>query len=281
MKRHISTSVAGLCVLGLAQLPGCSSTGVGNPSVPTDTGTLSLAIVGDELEAAEGSAEQAVAEPGDAGSALPEPLPRGSLERAVLVIGSVRWTPCDEAAAVITQSGPFIVDLLAGETRPALPRFEVPAGGLCGFEAPLAPARSSAELLGRSLWFSGTRADGVRFVLFADVRATLRVRALAGPGAAAEQAQSWGGEGDLSLLWALRPRRWAAARELDEAEAIPSEGRRTIVIDADRHPLLFAAIRARLASQSALYLDRDGNGALDPGDRAAGEIGTATTAPED
>lgn len=272
MKR-ISGTITRLCALGMALLPGCSSTGVGNPGVPTDTGTLSLAIVGDELEdgSTEGGEQQA--EPGDAGTATPEPLPRGSLERAVLVIGSVRWMPCDEAAPVITQSGPFIVDLLAGETRPALPRFEVPAGGLCGFEAPLAPARSSAEILGRSLWFSGTRADGVRFVLFADMRATLRVRAV--------REQSWGGEGDLSVLWAMRPRRWAAARELDDAETVTSEGRRTIVIDADRHPLLFAAIRARLASQSALFFDRDGNGALDPSDRSEGEIGAATTDPED
>lgn len=269
MKRSISRSIAGLCTLSLSLLLACSSTGVGNPGVPTDTGTLSLAIVADELD--DGSLQEPAA---DAGATVPpEPLPRGSLERAMLVLGSVRWIPCDETAAVITQSGPFIVDLLAGETRPPLPRFDVPEGGLCGFEAPLAPARSSVEILGRSLWFSGTRADGVRFVLFADMRATLRVRAA--------RQQSWGGDGDQALLWAMRPRRWAAARELDDAETTTGEGRRTVVIDADRHPLLFAAIRARLASQSALFFDRDGNGALDASDRSQGEIGTASTDPED
>lgn len=264
MKRSMSQIFAGLCTLGASLLTGCSSTGVGNPA----TGTLSLAIVGDELE------EEATADAqADAEAPAVEPLPRSSLERAVLVIGSVRWLPCDEAADAITQPGPFIVDLLAGETRPPLPRFEVPEGGLCGFEAPLAPARSSAEILGRSLWFSGTRADGVRFVLFADLRATLRGRAT--------REQVWGGAEDQTLLWAMRPRRWAAARELDDAEATTSEGRRTIVIDADRHPLLFAAIRTRLASQSALFFDRDGNGALDAEERSQGEIGAATTDPED
>ncbi|MEY2932526.1 MAG: hypothetical protein RL033_3275 [Pseudomonadota bacterium] len=257
-------------------LSACSSTGVGNPGATT--GTLSLAIVGDELDADQPTSDEPTSETGnvsDAG-ASPEtvtPLPRGSLERAVLVLGSVRWLPCDDTAPVITQSGPFIIDLIAGETRPPLPSIDVPEGGLCGFEAPLAPARGSAEILGRSLWFSGTRADGVRFVLFADMRATLRLRAARG--------QAWGGDGERALLWAMRPRRWAAARELDDAETTASDGRRTVVIDADRHPLLFALIRARLASQSALFFDRDGNGALDPSDRSEGDVGTGTTDPED
>jgi hypothetical protein len=261
----------------------CSSTGVGNPG-PASTGTLSLAIVSDdELEDAQPLQPVALAATGaDAGAALPgstdpqgliEPLPRGSLQRAVLVLGSVRWIPCDAAGEVITQSGPFIVDLLAGETRPALPTFAVPQGGLCGFEAPLAPARTSAEIVGRSLWFSGVRADGVRFVLFANMRATLRVRAPRG--------QAWGGGDDESLLWAMRPRRWAAAKELADAETSGTGGPRTLVIDADRHPLLFALIRARLASQSGMFFDRDRDGALDAAERSEGEVGTGTTDPEE
>lgn len=277
MKRTQLRTIASLAALLLSPLlSACSSTGVGNPGA---TGTLSLAIVGDELDGDEPTGE--TGNGSDAGAAPVDtvtPLPRGSLERAMLVLGSLRWLPCDETAPVITQSGPFLIDLIAGETRPPLPSFDVPVGGLCGFEAPLAPARGTAEILGRSLWFSGTRADGVRFVLFADMRATLRVRAARG--------QAWGvdgerGDGEQALLWAMRPRRWAAARELDEAETTASDGRRTLVIDADRHPLLFALIRARLASQSALFFDRDGNGALDPSDRSQGEIGAGTADPED
>jgi hypothetical protein len=44
---------------------------------------------------------------------------------------------------------------------------------------------------------------------------------------------------------------------------------------------LFALIRARLASQSGMFLDRDGNGVLDAADRSAGEVGTGTTDPEE
>jgi hypothetical protein len=254
---------------------GCGSTGVGNPVV--ETGTLSLAIVSDDdLDdaAPDGRTGEAAAELVGAPAAAPvEPLPRGALQRAVLVLGSVRWIPCDAAAQVVTQSGPFLVDLLGGETRPPLPPFQVPEGGMCGFEAPLAPARDSAEFLGRSLLFSGERADGVRFLLFANMRATLQVRAARG--------QAWAGAADQALLWALRPRRWAAAQELAEETPSESDGQRTLVIDVDRHPLLFALIRTRLASQSGMFLDRNGNGVLDAADRSAGEVGTGTTDPEE
>jgi hypothetical protein len=254
----------------LALALGCGSTGVGNPG---ETGTLSLAIVSDDDDTAlESSASSPATDASDATAAV-VPLPRGALERAVLVLGSVRWLPCDDAEPVITQSGPFLVDLVAGTTRPALPAFEVPAGGLCGFDAPLAPAREGGEFLGRSLLFSGTRADGVRFLLFANLRATLRVRAPRG--------EVWGGAGDQALLWAMRPRRWAAAQELDNEATSNGDGARTLVIDADRHPLLFALIRARLAAQSAMFFDRDHNGVLDAGDRSNGDVGTGTTDPDE
>ncbi len=255
-----------LLALGL----GCGSTGVGNPG---ETGTLSLAIVSDDDDTAlESSASSPATDASDATAAV-VPLPRGALERAVLVFGSIRWLPCDVAEPVITQSGPFLVDLVAGTTRPELPAFEVPAGGVCGFDAPLAPARDSAEFLGRSLLFSGTRADGVRFILFADLHATLRVRAPRG--------QAWSGKDEHELLWAMRPRRWAAAQELDNEAASDADGARTLVIDADRHPLLFALIRARLAAQSAMFFDRDHNGVLDAGDRSNGDVGTGTTDPDE
>jgi hypothetical protein len=257
----------------------CGSTGVGNPGpAGVDTGTLSLAIVSDDDDTAPEASAATTAPVASAdapdGSTPVEPLPRGAVERAVLVLGSVRWLPCDDSQPVITQSGPFLVDLIAGTTRPALPAFDVPSGGICGFDAPLAPARDSAEFLGRSLLFSGTRADGVRFLLFANMRATLRVRAPRG--------QVWGGaKEDQTLLWAMRPRRWAAAQELDNEATGDADGPRTLVIDADRHPLLFALIRARLAAQSAMFFDRDHNGVLDAEDRSDGEVGTGTTDPEE
>jgi hypothetical protein len=275
VKRTLHEASVWLVPLLLPAALACSSTGVGNPV----TGTLSLAIVSDDEDGP--AAEPAPAVLNDAaasalapdGSAPVEPLPRGSLQRAVLVLGSVRWLPCDASAEVVTQSGPFMVDLIAGETRPALPELRVPEGGLCGFDAPLAPGRS-AELLGRSLLFSGVRMDGVRFVLFANMRATLRVRPASG--------EVWGDAADhQALLWAMRPRHWAAAQELQNEDVSDAGGQRTLVIDADRHPLLWALIRARLASQSGMFLDRDGNGVLDAGERSAGEVGTGTTDPEE
>jgi hypothetical protein len=277
VKACIARAGSGLGRLLLPLALACGSTGVGNPSIP-ETGTLSLAIVSDdELDdaiAKPALSGDAAAEPIGEPESLPvEPLPRAALQRAVLVLGSVRWIPCNESAPVVTQSGPFLVDLIAGETRPALPEFTVPVGGLCGFEAPLAPARASAEFVGRSLLFSGVRADGVRFVLFANMRGTLRLRA--------GRDQSWGGGDDQSLLWAMRPRRWAAARELEAAETVDSDGQRTLVIDADRHPLLWALIRARLAAQSRMFFDRDQDGVLDADERSEGQVGTGTTDPEE
>src|SRR6185295_12574064 len=103
------------------------------------------------------------------------------------------------------------------------------------------------------------RMDGVRFVLFANMRATLRVRVASD--------EVWGvGNEHQRLLWAMRPRRWAGAQELLNESASEAGGQRTLVIDADRHPLLWALIRARLASQSGMFLDRDGNGVLDATD---------------
>jgi len=245
-----------LLALALPLACACGSTGVGNPY--EETGSLSLAIVSDD---ADGNASTDT-------TAL-EPLPRGALTRALIVFGSVSWLPCDPELDAVTQSGPFIVDLLAGETRPALPELALPRDGFCGFDAVLAPARDAADVAGRSLLFAGQRADGVRFLLFADLRATLRVRAADG--------DTWGAPREKqTLLWGMRPRRWASPQELaDEEPSQSTGGTRTLVIDADRHPLLFALIRARLASQSGLFFDADRNGALDAAERSAGAIGSA------
>jgi hypothetical protein len=235
----------------------CGSTGVGNPY--QETGSLSLAIVSDDAD------DDASAE-----ATAPEPLPRGALTRALIVFGSVSWLPCDPELDAVMQPGPFIVDLLAGETHPPLPELGVARGGFCGFDAVLAPARDAADVAGRSLLFAGQRADGVRFLLFADLRATLRVRAAEG--------DAWGApKQEQEFLWGMRPRRWASPAELaDEQPSESTSGTRTLVIDADRHPLLFALIRARLASQSGLFFDADRNGALDADERSAGAIGSAT-----
>ena len=234
---------------------GCSSTGVGNPG---PVAALSLAIVADDEEAPSGEPIE------------PELAP-GSLSQAVLVIGSVSTVPCDPEAASTLHAGPFVVDLLSGTTEPEVPAFDLPEGGICGLDAPLAPARDSAELGGRSFYFRGVRADGLEFIVFADLRVTLRMRV------AAETALGLD-EGSWGVVWAMRPRRWSAEAELGTARPLAwGNGRQTIVIDANRHPLLLAAIAARLGRQSGVFADPDRNGLLDAGERARGELGIGSS----
>jgi hypothetical protein len=256
-------------LLVLAAGTGCSSkdrervasTGVGNPYDDPETGTLALALVTDD-EAASASEMETL-------------LPEAGLDQAVLVLGSVTWLPCDPEDPGVVQEGPFVVDLLSGTTEPELPVFAVPARGMCGFDAALAPARDSAPLGARSLYFAGTRADGAEFMLFANVGATLRVRATTG--------QEWGADDNLRLLWAMRPRRWAAPMELDVAEPRVWNGgrRRTIVIDANRHPILLALIRSRLAGESSVFSDAGYDRALGESERAGEIIGTGSSETDD
>ena len=231
MKRALSMLEV-LAVLVCCGTAGCSSTGVGNPG--SENGTLELGIVA-----------------GDDGSDA-EALPSAALAQASLVLARIEWQPCDASEPPIVRQGPFIVDLLTGATTPEIPSVEAPPGGLCGFDAPLGPARDSAELAGKSLSFSGERDDGVRFLLFADMHATLRVQS--GDG------QSWAIPDERRpLVWQMRPRRWAQRADLDAAETSTWAGdRRIIRIDVNRHPLLFALIRARLGSESLLLDERSG-----------------------
>ena len=252
-------------LLALAAGTGCgtkdservASTGVGNPYDDPETGTLALALVADNEAGSSNDSDTS--------------LPASGLDQAILVLGSVTWRPCDSDEPSVAQEGPFVVDLLSGTTEPELPVLAVPAGGMCSFDAVLAPARDSAALGARSLYFAGTRADGVEFILFANIGATLRVRA--------PSDEEWGTDDNLRLLWAMRPRRWAAPMELDMSEPRVWNGgrRRTIVIDANRHPLLLSLIRARLASESSLFSDAGYDRALSESERGAEIIGTGST----
>lgn len=232
-----------------AALLGCNSTGVGNPP---RTDTVSMAIVADDET--EGVPSEA-----DGGGVAGENLSQGSLNHAVLVLGSIRWRACSNSNQITISDGPFIVDLITGESRPPLPDVAAPEGGFCGFDAPLSTAARSADLNGRSLFFSGVRADGVPFLLFSEMRAVLRVRAA--------QGQTWGHGAPLAVLWAMRPRSWASRMELADARVSPWGTRRAIVIDVDRNPLLFTLIRSRLAGLSQMFVDADADGFLDPEDR--------------
>ncbi|HET9933689.1 MAG TPA: hypothetical protein VFQ35_23450, partial [Polyangiaceae bacterium] len=222
-------------VLAACGPSGTSSTGVGNPSA-----SFSLSIVNDEEEAESGgtanlggAGESNAGAPNDAGApgvpADEVPLARGQIKNALLSIGELRFLPCVSGVPVEVVTMPFIVDLVEKRTYPALPKIRDVEGGYCGIEARLAPARRDPSLVGRSLFFSGTRADGTRFLLYADMQAKLRLRAPAGLPMAGPTP---------NLVWAMRPRRWLTKAEVDSADTEMVEGLRTIVIDVDRHPLL-------------------------------------------
>jgi hypothetical protein len=115
-------------------------------------------------------------------------------------------------------------------------------------------------LAGRSVYFDGVRADGTPFLVYANLQATLRVRARPGV--------SWNppaGE-KHSVFWALRPRHWVDWDELNSLSAAEDDSGR-LIIDIERHPLLIRAIRSRLGGSSTLYDDANADDVFDPDDR--------------
>lgn len=260
----------------------CNSTGVGNPAPASLQLSITrddepVAVVGGargDVDAsggaggvggvtAEGGAtsEGGVTSEGGAGGQSTA-LPRASIEDALLVIGEVRFLPCELGESVVVAPGPFLVDLVRGGTSPDIPAVLVPAGGFCGLDAPLVPAQAPSRLVGRSVYFGGTRADGTPFRFYADVEATLRVRARAGIRWDAVATST------RSVFWALRPRQWLEPNELDALEAAQLDDG-TGAIDIERHPVLLRAIRARLAGRSTLYDDANDDDLFDDGDRSA------------
>lgn len=233
--RVLAAWIIVLCALG------CNSTGVGNPSDPA---TASLALVNDST-----------AEPNATDT---DQLDTAQLKHAVLVFGKLEFIACDSSEKNVSLAGPFVVDLAQNRIVPAIPAIAVPDAGFCGIDATLAPATAPAALAGRSIYFSGTRSDGTLFLLFADMPGTLRLR----------QREDLAWTTDHPWLWAFRPRRWLSLAELDAsvAEADTALGQ-VVVINANRHPLLFSAIRARLAGRSSLHLDLNGNLELDNDER--------------
>jgi hypothetical protein len=240
----------------------CNSTGVGNPPAPAASVKLSI-VRDDELEP-DLDAEGGAGSGGAPGSEPEASLPRANIHQAIVVLGALRFLPCDPADGVTELSGPFVVDLMSGATAPEIPSVELPASGLCGLDAPLAPARAPASLQGRSLLFQGTRADETPFLVSADMRATLRLRAPEGVSFSGPAGE------ERSLFWAMRPRRWLSPPELDGAEPTELEdGSRAIVIDVNRYPLLFLLLRMRLATRSTLHEDVNRDGTFGVDDRAA------------
>lgn len=259
-----------LAGLSFACTLGCNSTGVGNP--PVSSTSLSLSIANDDEAEPAAEAPDAI-------------LPSNGLRHAILVLRELRWLPCDPHYEAVVMPGQIVVNLATARVEPALPEISVPPGGFCGLDAPLMPAQWPASLVGRSIFFAGLREDGTLFLLYSSVEGTLRVRAREGIAWAENGAEH------VSLLWALRPRRWLLPSELDAAESVPigevsdipvvqdvTAIERVIPIDADRYPVLLDLVRTRLAGRSTLHADSNGNDQLDLAERGDAQwLGTGLT----
>jgi hypothetical protein len=243
----MKTCSKSLLAAGFALL-GCSSTGVGNPGVAMQ----SLSVSSDSE-----------AEP-DASDAA-EQLEPTNLRHAMLVFGEVRYLACDTSEEDGVVDGPVVVDLATNHVQPEISAVAIPQSGFCGIDATLAPATSPPAMAGRSMFFSGLRSDGTLFLLFADMPGVLRMRPLDGV--------SWPSDGEHRWLWKLRPRRWLAPTELEAADTAELDGiGRVIAIDVNRHPVLYEAIRTRVARRSSLYLDLNDNDKLDAEERLDGAL---------
>jgi hypothetical protein len=229
-----------LCTLSF--MCGCESTGVGNPGM-TVTARSSLSP-----------------EPGATDANDPV---QAELRSASLVLGEVQWIPCNSADAPVKTQGPFVVDLVSGHTTPDFGRVAIPAGGFCGFDAPLTTDASDAVMQGKSVLLAGTRADGTPFILYAAMTAKIKMRPY-------PSDTVWDPSNADSVIWALRPSRWVTQSEID-AESTDALGtrHRIIAIDLNRHRLLYDAIRSRLGSRSTLNTDLNGNHRLDAQDESS------------
>lgn len=229
-------------------LSACSSTGVGNPGVATQSLLISSDTEPEPL-------------PVDSG----EQLESSNLRHAVLVFGQLRYLACDVDQPDSIINGPIVVDLVSDRVEPQIAAVEVPQGGFCGLDVTLAPATAPPAMAGRSMFFSGVRGDGILFLLFADMPGTLRIRPFEGA--------SWPSDGEHRWFWKLRPRRWLVPSELDAVEPNDVDGvNRVIAIDVNRYPRLYEAIRTRIARSSTLYLDLNDNERLDPDERSGAAL---------
>lgn len=232
----------------LLAAPSCTSTGVGNPGAE-----LTVSVKNDL------TAEPQATDP-------TVQLSTSELRHVVLAFSKLNWKPCDPADGNVVTPGPIVVDLVTNKIEPPLPKVPVPPSGFCGLDAPLTTSAPNAALEGRSILFSGLRSDGTLFILYAAMTGTLHV--------IAEPGVKWDTTPSKSVIWALRPARWLAPAELDAETSDPLGAvLRIVVIDVDRHPILFTLIRDRIGGRSTFYADFNGNGQIDPDDRANGFIG--------
>jgi hypothetical protein len=186
---------------------------------------------------------------------------------AVDQVGFRRDAACTpDTPATVTVDGPFLLDLGAGTTPAELAGVDLAPGGYCSVEliwaqAPAAPPDPApAELGGVTVLLTGDRGDGTPFVLRSARTDLLQLDAV--------ELQTTIPVTDRGLFVDFDADQMLQSLDLDTA-VIDADG--TIRIEVGANDDLLALFARDLHGSATLYDDDDGDGVLDPAERAQGQ----------
>ncbi len=186
---------------------------------------------------------------------------------AVAQVGFRREAACTpDSPATVTVDGPFLLDLQAGTTPAALAGVDLAAGGYCSFEVlwdqgPAdPPAPVPPELGGATVLVTGDRGDGTPFVI-----RSARVDAMV---LDSLELQVLIPVADLDMFIDFDGDRLLLSLDLGTAVVDPDG---VIRIETGSNDTLLALFERDLHGAAALYDDDDGDGVLDPEERAQGQ----------
>lgn len=240
----LTTTIPILCPLAL--VASCSGTEVGNPSTDSN---MDFALYNTPAA----SLREASTLAGE-----------GAIIQAWVAVERVRLRSAADCSggAEAELAGPIAVDLLRPGSAPELVGFALPATDYCRIEIKWnafssgLPARAPTELTDASFFLEGTREDGTPFVLRSRRNDELRLEAIGGAFAVADDSGTLFVGMDSALL--------LAGVNLAGAD-VNADG--TIYIDDNANRDLLEAFEASLEAATRLYEDSDGNGLLDSEER--------------
>lgn len=228
---------------GLAITAGCTITETGNPEFAGQMALLTETTSPNEFSIGPGGSIAVV-------------------EQAWVGFGDVRLvsdTGCDEIDEVeFDVPVPTPVDLAAG---PAVVTFDVVMDDFCRVRVPMAravaplPAGAPPELDDAAIALSGTRADGMPFLIVSRSEREADVRSRTVPFAI--------DEGLRALLMAFDVAVWLDGVDLAGATVVGGR----VLIDDDNNSVILDVLEDNVEEALRLYRDGDEDGELDPEDR--------------
>ena len=254
-------------LLGLIPgLTSCMGTDVGNPpqTVRTEVEFVGIeaAPAGDEPTEGEGAEDRRDPNrPAGAGFGMLHGAilsGEADLTQAWILVDTLRFRPAAECEAYADTVAPVsvAVELVSGQTYPAVPAVALEQGLYCRMEVDLAPSQeipegAPAALAGASILVRGVFADGSDFVLRYDRPLTLRYRA-DGEGLAIEESGR--------IFSGFRLDEWFAG-EAGNAPSMPGESE--VHIDPQTDPMRIEHFVSAFRASTRLHRDDNGNGRLD------------------